>query len=71
MGTITMQGHCDRKRGALWIYTATEPVEHRDYALSDHVHHLTLVCNQVRPVTEQSLQRGLVGGYWDQPELPF
>lgn len=71
LGTVTCTGHCDRKRGALWIVSDTYLVGADLYGLADYVHHLALVLEQARPITEQAVERALVGEYWEQQELPF
>lgn len=69
--TITITGWCERKRRPLWQHSEEVDIICEPNKVADIVHHLTLVCEQDRPTTNVELRRGLLGEYWDQPELPF
>lgn len=69
--TLWAAGRCARKRGTLWTHTETVEVAPGRYSIHDLVTHLSLVCEQDRPTSNQALTRALCGAAWEQPELPW
>lgn len=67
----TFTGWCNRKRNRLWTHTEVGNPESGDYQLHDLMMHVTLVCEQDKPVNQQQFERAMIGQHWEQPELPF
>lgn len=66
VATYTASGHCDRKRGALWIYSDSCPTGPGVYDLGDHLFTLGNALGEVRPVNKDEVERALTGQYWEQ-----
>lgn len=60
--TVTVSGHCTRKRGRLWTVSEVLPARHNQYGAADFITHITLVCLAERPFTQAQVDNALVGG---------
>lgn len=69
IATYTVQGHSDRKRGALWTYGNNAPAGAGVHDLGDHLKQLGDALGEVRPATLHAVERALSGEYWEQATL--
>ena len=69
VATLTATGHCDRKRGALWIVSDTLPADRGPYSVYDHLVHIALICLADRPYNQQQMDAALVGGRTGNEDL--
>lgn len=68
---VTVTGWCNRRRRPLFVHSEVVAPSNEPMKVSDVAHHYALVCEQDRPTTQEAFDRGLLGQYFDQPELPW